>query len=67
MRLVRRPITDAWLVGEKPVFEVRTQSGRRIRCTDGHRFLTAGGWSKLSELEAGSGVAAPRARWPAPA
>jgi replicative DNA helicase len=60
MRLVRRPITDAWPVGEKPVFDVRTQSGRRVRCTDGHRFLTAAGWAKLRDLAIGSVIAAPR-------
>jgi replicative DNA helicase len=60
MRLVRRPITDAWAIGQKPVFDVRTQSGRRIRCTDGHRFFTMAGWSKLSEIPLGAAVAAPR-------
>jgi len=60
LKLVRRPITDAWAVGVKPVYRVRTQSGREIRCTDGHRFLTVGGWSKLSELAEGASIAAPR-------
>jgi len=60
MRLVRRPITDAWAVGRKPVFDVRTQSGRRIRCTDGHRFRTISGWSKLREIAVGESIAAPR-------
>jgi replicative DNA helicase len=63
MRLVQRPITDAWLVGTKPVFDVRTQSGRTIRCTDGHRFRTQDGWSKLSELGIGEAIAVPLARW----
>ena len=60
MRLVRRPITDAWLVGEKPVFDVRTQSGRRVRCTGGHRFRTATGWTKLRDMTLGESIAAPR-------
>jgi replicative DNA helicase len=59
LKLVRRPITDAWAVGVKPVFRVRTQSGRELRCTDGHRFLTVGGWAKLSELATGASVAVP--------
>jgi replicative DNA helicase len=61
MRLVRRPITDAWAVGQKPVFDVRTQSGRRIRCTGGHRFRTVAGWSELREIPLGEAIAAPRA------
>jgi replicative DNA helicase len=60
MRLVRRPITDAWAIGEKSVFDVRTQSGRRIRCTGGHRFRTVAGWSKLKEIPLGEAIAAPR-------
>jgi replicative DNA helicase len=62
MRLVQRPITDAWAVGEKPVFDVRTQSGRRIRCTAGHRFRTLTGWSELREIALGEPIVAPRVR-----
>ena len=65
LRLVRRPIADAWAVGEKPVYRVRTKSGRVIRCTDGHRFLTIDGWSTLRELELGRSIAVPR-RYSAP-
>ena len=66
LQLVRRPITDAWQVGCKPVFRVTTQSGRVIRCTDGHRFLTVAGWAPLTELAVGCAIAAPRT-YPAPA
>ena len=59
LQLVRRPITDAWLVGTKPVFAVTTQSGRKIRCTDGHRFLTVAGWKKLGEMTCGDSLAVP--------
>ncbi len=65
MRLVRRPITEAWEVGSQPVFRVTTKSGRTIRCTNGHRFLTVAGWSKLSELNVGRSIAVPR-RYEAP-
>ena len=60
MRLVRRPIIDAWAIGQKSVFDVQTQSGRRIRCTDGHRFRTVAGWSELREIAVGESIAAPR-------
>jgi replicative DNA helicase len=57
MRLVRRPIVDAWQVGRKQVYRVTTKSGRVVRCTDGHRFLTASGWSELRNCEALSDIA----------
>jgi replicative DNA helicase len=60
MRLVRRPIVDAWKVGEKPVYRVTTKSGRVVRCTDGHRFLTVSGWSELRDLTPGRSIAVPR-------
>ena len=60
MRLVRRPIVDAWKVGDKPVYRVTTKSGRVIRCTEGHRFLTLSGWSKLCDVNPGRSVAVPR-------
>jgi replicative DNA helicase len=60
MRLVRRPIVDAWSVGTKPVFRVTTKSGRVVRCTDGHRFLTVHGWSELRNIQPGRAIAVPR-------
>jgi replicative DNA helicase len=60
LQLVRKPITDAWKVAEKPVFRVTTQSGRTLRCSAGHRFLTASGWMELRDLESGRAIAAPR-------
>jgi replicative DNA helicase len=59
LRLVRRPIVDAWEVGLKPLYRVRTESGRSVRCTGGHRFLTIQGWSELRELGRGSSIAVP--------
>jgi replicative DNA helicase len=60
MRLVRCPIVDAWPVGTKPVFRVTTKSGRVVRCTDGHRFLTIRGWSELRDIQPGRAIAVPR-------
>jgi replicative DNA helicase len=65
LKLVRRPIADAWLVGSKSVYRVTTQSGRTIRCSDGHRFLTVSGWARLRDLAPGRSVAVPR-RYEAP-
>ena len=60
LKLVRRPITDAWDVGERQVFRVTTRSGRTIRCTDGHRFMTSAGWRELKTLQHGDSIAGPR-------
>jgi len=59
-RLVRCPIVDAWKVGDKPVYRVTTKSGRVVRCTDGHRFLTVSGWFELRDLTPGRAIAVPR-------
>jgi len=59
-RLVRKPIADAWRVGERETFRLRTKSGRLVRATGGHRFLTLSGWSTLRELAAGCAIAVPR-------
>jgi len=61
LQLTRRPITDAWSVGEKPLFRVLTRSGRTIDATDGHRFLTVSGWKKLRDIAVGDALAVPRA------
>jgi replicative DNA helicase len=49
-------VDDGW----KPVFEVRTRLGRKVRTTLPHPFLTVKGWKPLGELGAGDHVAVPR-------
>jgi replicative DNA helicase len=61
LKLVRRPIVDAWAAGEKPIFRLTTRSGRTIRCTSGHRFRTVSGWKTLDDLNCESVIAVPRA------
>lgn len=46
--------------GIKPVFEVRTRLGRRVRTTMTHPYLTLGGWKSLGLLSVGARVAVPR-------
>jgi replicative DNA helicase len=60
LQLTRRPITDAWAVGEKQLFRVVTRSGRTIDATDGHRFQTVAGWKKLRDIGVGEALAVPR-------
>ncbi|HLM28485.1 MAG TPA: replicative DNA helicase [Acidimicrobiales bacterium] len=47
--------------GRKPVFRVRTATGREVRTTASHPFLTVDGWVPLAELEAGREVGVPAA------
>src|SRR5437899_1509831 len=46
--------------GLKPVFEVMTRLGRRVRTTVTHPFLTITGWRPLAEIRPGDRVAVPR-------
>ncbi|MBX3377857.1 MAG: replicative DNA helicase [Phycisphaeraceae bacterium] len=46
--------------GRKPVFEVTTRLGRRVRTTITHPFLTIDGWRPLGQLREGEMVAVPR-------
>ncbi|NER80051.1 MAG: replicative DNA helicase [Leptolyngbya sp. SIO1D8] len=46
--------------GRKPVFSVRTSSGRTIETTLTHPYLTIQGWKPLSDLQVGQKIAVPR-------
>jgi len=54
-----------WRVGRRPVFTVRTASGRSIRATERHRFLSGAGWRTIEELSTGARLALAR-RLPEP-
>lgn len=49
-------IDRAWFSGRKEVFKVTTDSGRTIRATTIHPFLTERGWVKLGDLKEGDEV-----------
>jgi deoxycytidine triphosphate deaminase len=46
--------------GVKPVFELRTRAGLRIKATANHPFRQLHGWTELSKLRAGDRVAIAR-------
>ncbi len=48
--------------GVKPVFQVRTASGRSVRLTASHPLLTADGWRPLADLAVGEEIAVPGQR-----
>ncbi|MGH9111881.1 MAG: DnaB-like helicase C-terminal domain-containing protein, partial [Acidimicrobiales bacterium] len=47
--------------GRKPVYRVRTRTGREVRTTASHPFLTPGGWRPLADLAVGQSVGVPAA------
>src|SRR5208337_3965761 len=59
-KLVRKPILGAWSVGEQTIYRLRTLTGRVIRSSAGHRFLSDDGWKRLDELVPGSVIAVQR-------
>ncbi len=56
LKLVPRTMTHAFPSGTKEVFELTLASGRRIKATANHPFLTYDGWKPLGDLEVGSRV-----------
>ncbi|HEY8884743.1 MAG TPA: DnaB-like helicase C-terminal domain-containing protein, partial [Chloroflexota bacterium] len=59
-RLVQKPIQRAWCSGSKKTYELTLATGRRIRASANHPFLTVDGWFPLGELTVGTAVATPR-------
>ena len=49
-----------WEVGVKPVFEIRTRTGRTLRATGEHRVYQLGGWTTVAELKLGDRLALAR-------
>ncbi len=56
-----RRVRKVFYTGTKPVFRLTLASGRRIRATANHRFLTIDGWRRLDELDTDTHLATPRA------
>ena len=52
--VVPNKIKKVFFNGIKGVFKITTASGRSLKCTDGHRFFTDGGWKTLAQLEVGN-------------
>lgn len=53
-------VTNAFSTGVKPIFKMTTRSGRSIRATANHKFLTISGWKRLDELTTEDHIAVPR-------
>ena len=46
--------------GTRPVVQVTTELGRRLRCTAHHPVLTPQGWQAVEQLQVGDRIASPR-------
>jgi replicative DNA helicase len=60
LKLTVGNMTHVFPSGVKPVFELRLASGRRIKASANHPFLTFEGWTRLDALTEGSRIAVPR-------
>ncbi len=53
-------VSNAFCTGVKPVYTLTTQTGRKIRATANHKFMTIHGWKRLDELTGADLIATPR-------
>ncbi|WP_226346849.1 replicative DNA helicase [Agilicoccus flavus] len=60
LRYVPRHLTHVFRTGTRDVYRLTTASGKVVRATDNHPFLTYGGWAALGDLRAGDRIAVPR-------
>jgi replicative DNA helicase len=60
LRYVRRHLTHVFSTGPKQVFQLTTTSGKTVRATANHPFLTFDGFRPLGELAPGDRIAVPR-------
>ena len=59
-RLVPAPITNVFASGTKEVYRLRLASGREVKASGNHRFLTLDGWLPLEDLAVGGRLGIPR-------
>jgi DNA-directed DNA polymerase III PolC len=60
LRLTHGRVLDVMDNGIKPVFRLRTESGREIVATGNHPFLMTDGWRNLDGITVGEHIAVPR-------
>jgi len=59
-RVVAAPVTAVFPAGVKEVYRLKLASGREVKASGNHPFLTFAGWLPLEELAAGGRIAIPR-------
>ncbi len=59
-KLVKGKITAVYENGVHDVYELRTRTGRTIKATNNHKFMSFDGWKPLKSLRIGDHLAVPR-------
>ncbi len=59
-KIVVMSTSKIFSTGRKKVFEISLKSGKKIKATANHRFLTISGWKRLDELQNSDLLATPR-------
>ena len=59
LRYRKRRMTHAFSTGVAPVFRLTLASGKTLRATENHPFLTYAGWAPMASLRTGDRVAVP--------
>ncbi|MBU4082802.1 DNA polymerase III subunit alpha [Patescibacteria group bacterium] len=57
---VKKKIINKFINGIKNVYEIRLRTGKQIKATADHEFLTPDGWKKLKNLEKGDFIMTPK-------
>jgi replicative DNA helicase len=60
LRYIRSTMTHVFPTGRREVYSLRLASGKTVRATANHPFLTYDGWRALGDLAPGSRLAVPR-------
>lgn len=63
VKIEPRRINDLLDMGVKPVLRLTTASGRTIRTTGNHPYLTREGWRKVTKLSVGQEIAVPTEKY----
>ncbi|MEO1791411.1 MAG: replicative DNA helicase [Cyanobacteria bacterium J06629_19] len=56
-QLIESKTDLVWEVGTKPVYEIKTASGRKLKATAKHRIYTFDGWQRVKALNVGERIA----------
>ncbi|MBI3638409.1 DNA polymerase III subunit alpha, partial [Candidatus Wolfebacteria bacterium] len=59
-KIKSRPVTEVFYNGKKQVYLITARSGRKIKATLNHPFLSPDGWKKLENIKIGDKIAAAR-------
>ncbi|WP_340694838.1 replicative DNA helicase [Hydrogenobacter thermophilus] len=57
LKIVSKPVEKVVFSGYKEVYELRTRSGRSIKASNNHPFLTPFGWKELKDIQVGDYIA----------